>query len=294
MENSNKKPLGTIVMIIGAVWALYHLGRSIWFMISFGRFFFSPITAIYVIVGVVLVVIGMKLSGIGSIGRKEKESCALCNGKLGSLMKVEIADNQFICADCNLLITGTTEISKMDKRNRELESQYGKRKTWTVEVCKAAMEEGSNKIIEAAELANKEFRNKCNVCGHIYCYNQRDIDANKSRSTMAVLESVGGLASTLFSPAITAGTTSAMNRANAQNQLDGIVDYTKCPKCNSTDIHAFSDEEWESEKLSRSAPQTNTPTIFSADELQKFKGLLDSGVITQDEFDAKKKQLLGL
>lgn len=32
----------------------------------------------------------------------------------------------------------------------------------------------------------------------------------------------------------------------------------------------------------------------SADELKKFKDLLDSGVITQEEFDAKKKQLLGL
>ena len=35
-------------------------------------------------------------------------------------------------------------------------------------------------------------------------------------------------------------------------------------------------------------PQSN------ADELKKYKELLDSGVITQEEFDAKKKQLLGL
>lgn len=35
-------------------------------------------------------------------------------------------------------------------------------------------------------------------------------------------------------------------------------------------------------------PQSN------ADELQKYKNLLDSGAITQEEFDAKKKQLLGL
>ena len=32
----------------------------------------------------------------------------------------------------------------------------------------------------------------------------------------------------------------------------------------------------------------------TADELKKFKVLLDSGVITQEEFDAKKKELLGL
>ena len=40
---------------------------------------------------------------------------------------------------------------------------------------------------------------------------------------------------------------------------------------------------------------TGTETVTSsADELKKYKELLDSGVITQEEFDAKKKQLLGL
>lgn len=34
--------------------------------------------------------------------------------------------------------------------------------------------------------------------------------------------------------------------------------------------------------------------ISAADELKKFKELLDMGIITQEEFDAKKKQLLGL
>lgn len=34
--------------------------------------------------------------------------------------------------------------------------------------------------------------------------------------------------------------------------------------------------------------------ISAADEIRKFKELFDSGIITQDEFNAKKKQLLGL
>ena len=34
--------------------------------------------------------------------------------------------------------------------------------------------------------------------------------------------------------------------------------------------------------------------VHEADSLMKYKELLDSGVITQEEFDAKKKQLLGL
>ena len=38
----------------------------------------------------------------------------------------------------------------------------------------------------------------------------------------------------------------------------------------------------------------NIQETSNADELKKYKDLLDSGVITQEEFDAKKKQLLGL
>lgn len=39
---------------------------------------------------------------------------------------------------------------------------------------------------------------------------------------------------------------------------------------------------------------SNEITQSVVDELKKFKELLDSGIITQEEFDAKKKQLLGL
>ncbi len=38
---------------------------------------------------------------------------------------------------------------------------------------------------------------------------------------------------------------------------------------------------------------SSAPTS-DADEILKFKSLLDSGIITQDEFEAKKKQLLGV
>lgn len=39
---------------------------------------------------------------------------------------------------------------------------------------------------------------------------------------------------------------------------------------------------------------TNKNTSTPSDELKKYKELLDSGVITQEEFDEKKKQLLNL
>jgi len=40
--------------------------------------------------------------------------------------------------------------------------------------------------------------------------------------------------------------------------------------------------------------QSTSPQSTSADELAKYKSLLDSGAITQEEYDAKKKQILGL
>ena len=44
-----------------------------------------------------------------------------------------------------------------------------------------------------------------------------------------------------------------------------------------------------------SSPKPSLPVAQSvAEELKTYKELMDSGVITQEEFDAKKKQLLGL
>ena len=43
----------------------------------------------------------------------------------------------------------------------------------------------------------------------------------------------------------------------------------------------------------RSSMATAPPPSSVADELMKFKQMLDAGIITQEEFDAKKKQLLG-
>lgn len=42
------------------------------------------------------------------------------------------------------------------------------------------------------------------------------------------------------------------------------------------------------------AANNNVSVTSSADEILKFKNLLDSGIITQEEYEAKKKQLLGL
>ena len=51
------------------------------------------------------------------------------------------------------------------------------------------------------------------------------------------------------------------------------------------------------ERTNQIQEKTNNPIkieeISIADEILKFKELLEQGIITQDEFERKKKQLLG-
>lgn len=53
-----------------------------------------------------------------------------------------------------------------------------------------------------------------------------------------------------------------------------------------------------SELIVKRQEETKTATVkgpeSGSDELKKYKELLDSGIITQEEFDAKKKQILGI
>lgn len=60
---------------------------------------------------------------------------------------------------------------------------------------------------------------------------------------------------------------------------------------------AFSDAADQSIGLGTTAQPVHTnaaPPIDAIEEIKKFKALMEEGVITRDEFDAKKKQLLGI
>ena len=133
-----------------------------------------------------------------------------------------------------------------------------------------------------------EYRKRCNVCGQIFCYTDNDLAHNKElldeavkARKMAVMEALGG---TRFA--------SNQNTDRADSLESKIIDYSKCPKCNSADLADISEDEFKNIKESQN--NGGNSTLSPADELKKFKELLDMGAITQEEYDAKKKQLLGL
>lgn len=128
-----------------------------------------------------------------------------------------------------------------------------------------------------------EIRKKCNVCGHIFCYTNMDVLANKEKNRTAKLSAVAALGGTLGGNT----TTGAVYNSNAQNSLNQIIDYNKCPKCGSIDLRTLSKEEYQLEV------KGSSPTS-PVEELKKYKELFDEEIITQEEFEMKKKQLLGL
>lgn len=137
------------------------------------------------------------------------------------------------------------------------------------------------------DLQKNGFRKKCNICGHIFCYTLEDLEENRRLAKSATGSSIVGIVGALGGYYAA----SSNSTQSANDQLARMVDYSKCPKCGSRNLVDATDEDIERNK----APQgTVIQQTSAADELKKFKELLDMGIITQEEFDAKKKQLLGL
>ena len=77
-----------------------------------------------------------------------------------------------------------------------------------------------------------EYRKKCNVCGQVFCFTQKDLEIKKANQTLVSIYSlkslsgsIGGLSYSKFE-----------NAKRADAALSRIVDYSKCPKCNSSDL----------------------------------------------------------
>lgn len=140
----------------------------------------------------------------------------------------------------------------------------------------------SQKIILVDKI-DSEIRKKCNVCNHVFCYTDIDIAMNKEKLKFARISALAALGATIGGNS----TTGAVYNSNAQNTLNGVVNYNKCPQCGSIDLRTLSKEEYQLE-------MKNGLSLSPVDELKKYKELFDEGIITQEEFTAKKKQLLGL
>ena len=134
---------------------------------------------------------------------------------------------------------------------------------------------------------------QCKICGQVFRYTDADIKRNSEIEKEAQnLEKHAFIDAICYNPIL-----SAMDSQRAENKRNTKVDYSSCPKCHSTKLKRITKEELdkinENESKSPASEPTSAPTS-NLDEIKKLKELLDLGAITEEEFDTKKKQLLGL
>lgn len=86
-----------------------------------------------------------------------------------------------------------------------------------------------------------EYIRKCNICGNIWCYTDKDIKKSRNNGITALLSSVGSLANTVGGTMYNAYEQNKM----ADRSLDKLIDYGQCPKCNSSDTIMITKEEYE-------------------------------------------------
>lgn len=171
---------------------------------------------------------------------------------------------------------------------------FGKKHTVCKDCVDAAVEAGKHlkydpktDTIITVNKADAEIRKKCKTCGNIMCFTAMDKFNSLQAAKNARLNAVTSAANALNGHYAA----SAVNTANANNQINQIKDFNRCSNCGSIDLIELNKSDFE-----REMQKTNQikPAASPADEIKKYKELLDMGIINQDEFDAKKKQLLGL
>lgn len=111
-----------------------------------------------------------------------------------------------------------------------------------------------------------EYRKKCNVCGKIFCYTDKDVKDNLSNAGLAALESLGSLASTLGGGTIfhTSYLTGQSNRHS-----DKVVDFDQCPYCHSRNVSFYSGTDEAEETKTPIVKTVNINTSASAEALIK-------------------------
>ena len=132
-----------------------------------------------------------------------------------------------------------------------------------------------------------EYRMKCISCGKLFSFSQKELEENSDKAMRTgITYLVGGL-QYLFGSTVVG----AVMEGNADRKSADIRDYNRCPYCNSADIHRLTIEEYQVEVEKNNMP-TNQTSFSIADEILKFKTLLDSGIISQSEFEEQKRKLL--
>lgn len=243
-----------------------------------------------------------------------KKVCAVCGKELGLLSSKAAISDGVVCSEC-LKTAGISALSNGQAFNAASLKQLLDRRTAIVKSFSPTKKVGT---YIAVDENNKSFK----IGGDIFEYdNLLSFELLEDGNTITkgglgravagglLFGGVGAIVGGVTGGKKTKGTCSSMKlRVTLRNAhvdttyITFIMSETKksnfvykTAQTNAQSCISVLENIADQAKSSAEAAQYETPQNASAaDEIVKFKQLMDDGVISQEEFEAKKKQLLGL
>ena len=227
--------------------------------------------------------------------------CPICGEKIGFLLKAK-ASNGDICSTCAMICSSheTKSIETLKdywKTNSERERIFIQTQLLT------SFNGGTLSIDSTHELFAFGNVSKAKVSPVFYRFDEVDSYEVEIVGQKTITKKRGGITRALVGGALAGGVGAIVGSNTAKEETKTVggtqilrvnmVTYAgKCQHISipSQNVLAFLDECLL--EKDNSVPQQSSAS--SADEIMKYKALLDQGIISQEEFDAMKKQLLGL
>ena len=235
-------------------------------------------------------------------------ACPVCGGKLGLLNREKSADG-LICANCSNFFYSKLGFRAAKQSTTALADYWA-----TLEQRRKAFKETDSIYDGDALFVSIDKANRLFCFGHrggdkgprmIYSFDEVAGYESDAPDDLTVTETKGGIGRAVIGAAVAGPVGAIVGAATARTET-----HKGRSKENVSIRFVFSLGEsslpttvypggmtafLKSCKVSQEKPQAAAPAAPSAaDELLKFKQLLDMGAITEAEYNAKKAQLLGL
>lgn len=247
--------------------------------------------------------------------------CPICGAKIGALTKHKVKDGE-VCVICSMIseswrTESVADLQRYWNKNNERFSNFS-----PSQKLKSLMSEVVTIDDEHQLFIIGKYDKMKNIRPTVYSFNEVDGYSFQKVGEKTITKKKGGIGRALVGGAL-AGPAGAIVGASTSKQETTtkggtnllkiemnissgkkVISMTNPPlgftnfldKCIEIEeeCNMFDDIQKNLEQVQFDDIQQIQPTLSGADEIRKYKNLLDEGIITQEEFEAKKKQLLGL
>jgi hypothetical protein len=234
--------------------------------------------------------------------------CPICSGKLGLLNREKSADGP-ICAGCSNFFFSKLGIRAAKQPTSALAAYWA-----TLEQRRKGFKETDSIYDGDALFVSIDKPNRLFCIGHrsgdkgprmIYSFDEVAGYESDALDDLTVTETKGGIGRAVIGAAVAGPVGAIVGAATAKTETrkgrskESVSIHFVLPLGESnlpTTVYPGGMTAFlKSCKVSQKKPQAAAAAVLSAaDELLKFKQLLDMGAVTEAEYNAKKAQLLGL